>query len=295
MSGEIDLIVVEDQRRAEQIIDALRQGGIDHVDCRSDRHSFRGGGPFGSTPYWATVFHICVREEDFAQAQHVLKASGLASDRPTAKSTATQPFGVGLGSHLAHFHARHENGCIELDWEAPYGDKLRWRVLRSESGFAADAEPPGANGQVLVAESTQTHLVDPGLDPEKHFSYTVFSQEPDGTWRKQVEVKLRAHDLFGFFHPHRQDAQDPQASPATSPAPSQLQQTSLQAGGDPFAPVPAPPAVEQPLSASIERPDSTPATGEPWPAAAPPDERPQPGGVSAPSAPTAPSPPESID
>ena len=127
---------------------------------------------------------------------------------------------------MAHFHARHESGCIELDWEVRNADEIRWRVLRSEQGFAEYAEPPGANGQVLVNESTDTYLADQGLDPDKHYCYTVFSQEPDGSWHKQVEVKLRPHDLLGWVHPQAQDVVDAQASLARMPPGSEFTQRS---------------------------------------------------------------------
>jgi hypothetical protein len=135
-------------------------------------------------------------------------------------------FGDTSGPHMAHFHARHENGCIELDWEVRNADEVRWRVLRSEQGFAASAEPPGANGQTLVNETTDTYLADRGLDADKHYCYTVFSQEPDGTWRKQVEVKLRPHDLLGWVHPQAQDVVDAQASFARMPPGTEFTQRS---------------------------------------------------------------------
>ena len=113
---------------------------------------------------------------------------------------------------MAHFHARHENGCVELDWEVRNADEIRWRVLRSEQGFAESAEPPGTNGQVLVNESTDTYLADQGLEPDKQYCYTVFSQEPDGTWRKQVEVKLRPHDRLELGPPPGTDVVDAKRS-----------------------------------------------------------------------------------
>ncbi len=280
MSEEVDLIVVEDQRRAEDIVDALKRGGIDRASWWSDRHCFHDA---AARPYWVTVFHICVREEDFAQARHVLSASGLQP--PSAKDRAIHVSGSAQETHMAHFHARHENGSIELDCEARHGDKLHWRVLRSEQGFAESAESPGTNGQVLVSQGTDTYLADQGLDSDKHFYYTVFSQEPARTWCKQVEVKLHPHDMLGWFHPHRHAIQDAQAGRATSPAPSQLQQMPLHADRHPSTQ----------MSASIDSPDSTKATGELRPAAAPPDERPRPAGVPAPSAPTAPSPPPGVN
>jgi hypothetical protein len=121
-------------------------------------------------------------------------------------------FGDASGPHMAHFHARRENGRAELDWEVRNADEMRWRVLRSEQGYAEDAEPPGSNGQAIVNEGADTYLCDEGLDPVKHYFYTVFSQEPDGTWRKQVEVTLRTRDLLGWLHPQAQDVVDAQAS-----------------------------------------------------------------------------------
>jgi len=133
-------------------------------------------------------------------------------------------FGDTSGPHIAHFHARHEKGRIELEWEVRNADAIRWRVLRSEQAYAADAEPPGSDSQTKVNESTDTYLSDQGLDPGKHYFYTVFSQEPDGTWRKQVEVKLRPEDRLSWFHPHGHDLLEAQASLATSPAGPELMQ-----------------------------------------------------------------------
>jgi hypothetical protein len=131
-------------------------------------------------------------------------------------------FGDASGPHLAHFHARHENGRVDLEWEVRNADEIRWRVLRSEQGYAESAEPPGANGQAIVNESNETYLCDEGLDPGRHYFYTVFSQEPDGGWRKQVEVRLRPHDLLGWLHPQAQDVVDAQGSLVRMPGASGL-------------------------------------------------------------------------
>ena len=90
---EVDLIVVHDHKLAEQIVAALKQTGIQHVEfwpeqtLRPSRaysgallvHGFfrakkvpdEGFGPF----------HIRVRAEDLAQAQLVLSSNGLTSDQ----------------------------------------------------------------------------------------------------------------------------------------------------------------------------------------------------------------------
>lgn len=116
------------------------------------------------------------------------------------------------GPHIAHFHVRHHDGRIELEWELRNSPSIRWRVLRSEHGFAESAEASGNDGQVQVNESSDTFLTDQGLASHAHYFYTVFSQEPDGTWRKQVEVKARPHDRLSWFHPQAQDIIDAQAA-----------------------------------------------------------------------------------
>lgn len=73
-------------------------------------------------------------------------------------------FGDTAGPHIAHFHVRHHDGRIELEWEVRNAPTLRWRVLRSQYGYADNAEVPGTNGQVLVNESSDTFLADEGLD-----------------------------------------------------------------------------------------------------------------------------------
>jgi hypothetical protein len=133
-------------------------------------------------------------------------------------------FGDASGPHLAHFHARHEDGRVELEWEVRNADELRWRVLRSEQGYADSAEPPGSNGQAIVNESADTYLCDQDVDPVNEYFYTVFSLEPDGTWRKQVEVGLRPRDRLGWFHPHAHDVVDAQASLVRMPGGTEFTQ-----------------------------------------------------------------------
>jgi hypothetical protein len=132
-------------------------------------------------------------------------------------------FGVATGPHMAHFHARHHDGSIELDWEVRNAGSPRWRVLRSEQGFADGAEAPGSNGQVLVNESEDTHLTDRGLDRHAHYFYTVFSQEEDGSWQRQVEVKVTPRDALSWIHPDAQQVieadDDLRRQPAARPAP----------------------------------------------------------------------------
>ena len=122
------------------------------------------------------------------------------------------------GPHIAHFHVRHHAGRIELEWEVRNAPSIRWRVLRSEHGFADSEEAPGTNGQVLVNESSDTFLTDEGLDSHAHYFYTVFSQEQDG-WTRQVEAKVRPHDRLSWFHPQAQGIVDAEAAGVPRPLP----------------------------------------------------------------------------
>lgn len=87
MGDEVDLIVVHDHLRAEEICKALKHGGIHHVDfwpedMLSDSIGMMGHGFM--EPVFRTKahgpqgpFHIRVREEDLARARLVLSSSGL--------------------------------------------------------------------------------------------------------------------------------------------------------------------------------------------------------------------------
>ena len=78
---EVDLVVVQDHLRAEEICKALKHAGIHHVEFWPE-HTMR------TRAYNRSIltkmpdeqfgpFHIRVREEDPAQAQLVLSSSGL--------------------------------------------------------------------------------------------------------------------------------------------------------------------------------------------------------------------------
>ena len=81
MSEEVDLVVVQDHLRAEEICKALKNAGIHHVEFWPEH-------PLRTRAYNRSIlakvpdeqfgpFHIRVREEDLAQAQLVLSSSGL--------------------------------------------------------------------------------------------------------------------------------------------------------------------------------------------------------------------------
>jgi hypothetical protein len=86
---EVDLIVVHDHKLAEQIVAALKQAGIQHVD-RWPEHMLRERLDVRLTPLGGVVheyskrknlgpFYIRVRAEDAHEANVVLLNSGLAA------------------------------------------------------------------------------------------------------------------------------------------------------------------------------------------------------------------------
>ena len=93
MSEEVDLIVVQDHKLAEQIVAALEQAGIHHVEFwpeQSLRPSRAYSGSFLMHGFFRArkvpddqfgPFHIRVRQKDLAQAQLALSSSGLVSDQ----------------------------------------------------------------------------------------------------------------------------------------------------------------------------------------------------------------------
>jgi hypothetical protein len=77
MSEEVDLIVVHDHKFADEIVKALKHGGIHHFEYWPE-HMLDRGMRVHHTQDEVGPFHIRVREEDLAQAQFVLSSSGLA-------------------------------------------------------------------------------------------------------------------------------------------------------------------------------------------------------------------------
>ena len=87
MSEEVDLVIVHDHARSEEICQVLKQAGIHHVefwpeDMLSDSIGLPGSGFMD--PMFRTrargpqgPFHIRVREEDLAAARLVLSSHGL--------------------------------------------------------------------------------------------------------------------------------------------------------------------------------------------------------------------------
>ena len=140
-------------------------------------------------------------------------------------------FGDAAGPHIAHFHVRHRDGRIELEWEVRNAPPCAGACC-APSRASREREPPDANGQVLVNESSDTFVTDEGLDSHAHYFYTVFAREQDGLWQRQVEAKVRPRDRLSWFHPQAQDVLDAQATGAPGPPPLANRAVCMRLGVD---------------------------------------------------------------
>ena len=112
-----------------------------------------------------------------------------------------QLFGDSSGPYMAHFQARREDGFVELGWEIRNGPVLRWRILRSERGFAAVAEALEGSDQTVVMEGTDTYLRDDVVVEGTPYFYTVFAEDEQGVWHLQVKTKVAHSDRLRWLHP----------------------------------------------------------------------------------------------
>jgi hypothetical protein len=115
----------------------------------------------------------------------------MNNGRHEEREAAMHLFGDRSGPHLVHFHARRQHSLVVLEWEVRNAPDLRWRVLRSETGFAEEGAAVLAGGQTLVMEGTQTHATDQGLDDGVAYYYTVLLADEHGGWHCQAKVRLR--------------------------------------------------------------------------------------------------------
>ncbi len=108
-------------------------------------------------------------------------------------------FGRAAKPKLVHLKRRRVTGAIVLTWDVRRGGAVRWRVLRSESGFAAGPfdETVVGRGQTLVSEQVRPGSRDDtgALDtPGETAFYTIFCEDERGVWHRQARLKLDARD-----------------------------------------------------------------------------------------------------
>jgi hypothetical protein len=77
--------------------------------------------------------------------------------------------------HTRRVYSRAGDGSVALGWDYPGSTLLQVRILRSEGGFARDAE--GGAGQVVVYDDVTGSFRDTGLRNGARYAYTVFARE----------------------------------------------------------------------------------------------------------------------
>lgn len=88
--------------------------------------------------------------------------------------------------------ARRADGHIELDWSDGQEDETRYRLLRSEQGFASSAGALAGSGQVVVGEGAIKRLRDEAVKGAATYFYTVFRQDLDGVWHRAAMAGVPA-------------------------------------------------------------------------------------------------------
>jgi hypothetical protein len=99
---------------------------------------------------------------------------------------------------LVHFHAWHRPGVVQLDWELRHPAPMRWRVPRSETGFAQGIDSAADSTQTLVFEGEDTHVGDQAVRDGTYY-YTVFGRSGDGPWCRVAHAKVRQGSLLHWF------------------------------------------------------------------------------------------------
>ncbi len=120
-------------------------------------------------------------------------------------------FGEAHEPHLTHFEVERGPGFVTLGWDVKNADAPKWRVLRSDRDFAESATAGAA--QTLVSESAECGAADERVDDETAYYYTVFAQDRDGAWHRQVKAKVRPGDRLQWLHPAQPGEPDSAVSP----------------------------------------------------------------------------------
>jgi len=119
-------------------------------------------------------------------------------------------FGGGKEPHLAHFEAERNHASVLLRWDVRHAPALRSRVLRSEADFAETADALPGSGQTLVSDSANCGARDDQATGEGSYYYTVFAQDEQAVWHRQVKVDHA--DKLSWHHPAHPSFEE--ASPA---------------------------------------------------------------------------------
>lgn len=102
--------------------------------------------------------------------------------------------------HLTHFLADRQGGSVVLAWDVRNAPALSWRVLRSERDFAETSEVLVGGDQTLLSEARQCGARDEKTDERTTYYYTVFAQDGQGVWHRQVKVKIKPAERLRWTH-----------------------------------------------------------------------------------------------
>ena len=121
-------------------------------------------------------------------------------------------FGRDDEPHLVHFEAHRMPHYVTLTWDVRHAPALSWRVLRSETAFAADAADSATvgSGQMLVCEGEASGARDDCVSERAVYYYTVFSNSAHGLWERQMRAKVEPAD---HYRVEREECDFEQGSP----------------------------------------------------------------------------------
>jgi hypothetical protein len=107
-------------------------------------------------------------------------------------------FGRDDEPHLVHFEAHRMPHYVTLTWDVRHAPALSWRVVRSETGFAAEAGDDAivGSGQTLVCESGVPGARDDDVTADAVYYYTIFSNDGHGQWERQLNARVEPDDHF---------------------------------------------------------------------------------------------------
>ena len=88
-----------------------------------------------------------------------------------------------------HFRASAEAGFVDLRWGAAQESGARFRLVRSEQGEGATADPAGAD---VLWEGTDTAYQDGGAIGRRRYDYVLYASLPSGDWQEQAHARVRA-------------------------------------------------------------------------------------------------------
>ncbi len=74
-------------------------------------------------------------------------------------------------------------------------------MLRSEREFASTADAQAGSGQTVVMEGGDTYVMDDQVVKGTAYFYTVFAQDEQRVWHRQVTTRLAHGDRLRWLHP----------------------------------------------------------------------------------------------